>query len=79
MRLLLGISLCSKHCLCSRGLPLSEFPVSESGAMFPYELKPVMEPFCPSAVVTLAFVEAGKCLLSLPGRLDPFQSSTTAL
>lgn len=52
------ISLCPKHCLCSRGLPLPDFPVSV--AVFPYELKPVTAPFHPLAVVTWASVEGGK-------------------
>lgn len=70
MRQLLGISLCPKHCLCSRGLPLPDFPLSEFGAVFPYELKPVTWVFQTLAVVALASLEAGKGLLSLPGRLS---------
>ena len=75
MRLLLGISLCPKHCLCSRGLPFPDFPVSEFGAVFPYELKPVTGPFHPLAVVTLASVEVGKCLLSLSGPISEQHNS----
>jgi len=70
MGLLLGISLCPRHCLCSRGLRLPDFPVSDSGAVFPYELKLVTGLFHPLAAVALASVEASKCLLSLPGRLS---------
>lgn len=66
MRLFLAISLCSKCCPCSRGLSLHNFLVS----VFPYELKPVMGLLHPLAVVTLASVEAGKCLLSLRGGLS---------
>lgn len=68
MRLLLGISLCLKH--CSRALSLADFPVSESGAVFPDELQPVTGLFLTLAVFTLASVESGKWLLSLPGMLS---------
>lgn len=49
---------------------LTGVPVSESGAVFPYELKPVVEPFHSLAVVTLASLEAGECLLNPPGKLS---------
>lgn len=48
----------------------TDVPVSESGAVFPYELKPLVGLFHSLAVVTLAPLEASKCLLSPPGKLS---------
>lgn len=64
-----GSPCVSKRRLCSRGLPLPDFPVSGYGAEFSCEPKLVTGPFYPSAVVTWASVEAGKCLLRLASKL----------